>query len=188
MIQQACVESYGRLKNLKLVGEELGVRWQAVYSHLRAAGVPVTGDKARYGCAKDRFASHAERLFSQDVPLATDSNQQQFQAAIDFYVNGHSVDVKASKLHPSRQESNGKTTSERWMFCINKQKDEADFFVLYAFGHGDALDVLHVFLIPREIATASTTISIPTSLRSKWADYRVDRGELASFFQYLQPN
>lgn len=33
-----CIESYRRLKNLKLVGAEVGVPWQTVYVMLRAAG------------------------------------------------------------------------------------------------------------------------------------------------------
>lgn len=184
MTHQACAEAYGRLKNLKLVGEELGLKWQFVYAKLRQAGVPVTGDKARYGSVKDRLASKAELLFADDVPTAINSNDEQYQAAIDFMVRGHSVDVKASKLHAARKEASGKTTASRWMFCINKQKDRADFFVLYAFDHeGDG--VTHVFLIPREIATTSTTIAISSSLKSKWSDYLVDRDDLAEFFAAL---
>ena len=37
MIEQACIASYGRLKNLKLAGAELGIPWQSVYVHLRRA-------------------------------------------------------------------------------------------------------------------------------------------------------
>lgn len=42
------IESYSRLKKLKLVGDETGIPWQTVYVRLRANNVPVTGDKARY--------------------------------------------------------------------------------------------------------------------------------------------
>ena len=66
----------------------------------------------------------------------------------------------------------------------NSQKDEADFFVMYAFGL-DAESVAHVFLIPAEIATTKSTIVVPESLSSKWADYRVDRRDLADFFCML---
>lgn len=104
-------EAYARHKNLKLAAEEIGIKWQQLYSRLRKMGVPVTGDKARYGCAKDRLAAKAERLFSEDVPNAIDSNAQQYQAAIDFYVDGHSVDVKASRLHSARYETSGKKTA-----------------------------------------------------------------------------
>ena len=177
-------EAYARHKNLKLAANELGVQWQQLYVRLRKMGVPVTGDKARYGCAKDRFASKAERLFAEDVPTAKDSNAQQYQSRIDFSVGGFTVDIKASKLHPARQERSGKTTSPRWMFSINKQKDKADFFVMYAFDP-DAERVEHVFLIPAEIATTKSTIVVAESLSSKWADYRVERCALADFFLTL---
>lgn len=179
MIEQACIVSYRKLKNLKLVGDELGIPWQTVYVHLRKAGVPVTGDKARYGCAKDRLASFAERLFSEDVPEAIDANALQFQAAIDFTVNQWSVDVKAACLLGFKNEA------RRWAFCINKQKDCADFFVLYAFDNIDAKNVNHVLLMPNEIATAKSTISVPETMNSKWADYEVQRCDLAAFFASL---
>ena len=179
MIEQACVEAYGKLKNLKLVGGELGIPWQTVYVHLRRAGVPVTGDKARYGCAKDRLASFAERLFSEDVPEAIDANATQFQAAIDFTVNGWSVDVKAACL------LGFKSDAPRWGFSINKQKDKADFFVLYALDSAESRNVEHVFLMPNEIATAKTTISIPKTMNSKWADYEVCQSDLLVFFDGL---
>lgn len=177
-------EAYARHKNLKLAANELGVQWQQLYVRLRKMGVPVTGDKARYGCAKDRLASKAERLFAEDVPAAKDANAQQYQAMIDFSVGEFTVDIKASRLHPARPERSGKTTAPRWMFCINKQKDRADFFVMYAFDP-DAERVEHVFLIPAEIATTKSTIVVPKSLSSKWADYRVERAEIASFFDGL---
>ena len=177
-------EAYARHKNLKLAAGELGIKWQQLYVRLRKLGVPVTGDKARYGCAKDRLASKAERLFAEDVPKAIDSNQEQFQARIDFTVGSESVDVKASRLHPERKETSGKTTAPRWLFSINKQKDIADFFALYAFDAA-GVKVKHVFLIPTEIATTKTTIVVPQSLASKWFDYRVERTDLADFFDSL---
>lgn len=179
MIEQACISSYGKLKNLKLVGDELGIAWQTVYVHLRKAGVPVTGDKARYGCAKDRLAAFTERLFAEDVPHAKDSNATQFQASIDFDVGGWSVDVKAATLLAWQKDS------ARWGFSINKQKDKADFFVLYALDSAESRNVVHVFLMPNEIATARTTISIPASMKSKWADYEIKRDDLAGFFALL---
>lgn len=180
------VEAYAKHKNLKLAAAEIGMKWQQLYVALRKKGVPVTGDKARYGCAKDRLAAYAERLFDEDVPMAIDSNAEQFQAAIDFLVGNYSVDVKASVLHAERRETSGKTTAPRWMFCINKQKDVADFFVLYAFGPAGDRTVRHVFLIPNEIATTKTTIVIAESMNSKWADYEVSREDLSSFFSSIR--
>ena len=174
---EKCVEAYSRLKNLKLVGDELGIRWQTVYVHLRKSGVKVTGDKARYGSVTDRLATRAERLFASAVPFAVDSNNEKFQAAIDFTVLGWDVDVKASRCISHKGDA------PRWAFCINKQKDKADFFALYALDLD--LNVKYVFLIPNEIATTSASISIPASLKSKWADYMVEESDLAPFFEQL---
>lgn len=174
-MQDQCIESYARLKSLKLVGDELGIKWQSVYVHLKKAGVKVTGDKARYGNAKDRLASAAERRFSVSVPIANDLNQEKYQSSIDFEVQGWMVDVKASRLRANNGEA------PRWSFCINKQKDAADFFVFYSYeSEGDS--VRHVFLMPREIAVNSSLVSIPESLKSKWADYMVEEEGLYEFF------
>lgn len=179
MIQQKCIESYARLKNLKLVGEEVGIRWQSVYVHLTKAGVKVTGDKARYGSVTDRLASAAERRFSASVPFAKDCNQEQYQAAIDFDVLGWNIDVKASRLRSHKSDA------PRWSFCVNKQKDAADFFVFYSYEAGNDENVRHVFLMPREIVVAQSLVSIPETLKSKWADYMIVESELCQFFEQL---
>ena len=98
-MQQAIVESYSRLKNLKLVGKEVGMPFQSVYLVLRKAGVSVTGDKSRYGSETDRLAAGAEREFMSLVPDAKNMNEVQFQSKIDFDVHGVTVDVKSSRLH-----------------------------------------------------------------------------------------
>lgn len=36
---------YDKYKNLKLAAEELGIKWQLLYTYLRSANHPVTGDK-----------------------------------------------------------------------------------------------------------------------------------------------
>jgi len=173
-IVDKCVESYSRLKHLKLVGEEVGIPWQTVYAHLRTAGVPVCGDKARYGSITDKFAAKAERMFHQLVPYAIDNNKTEFQSTIDFTVNGIEVDIKAAKK-----------TLTKWGYCINKQRDNADVFVLYAFDEfGD--NVEHIFMIPSEIATQKTTISIPVSLKSKWSDYAISEDGIKEFFDMLK--
>lgn len=174
---EQCVEAYSRLKNLKLVGKELGMAWQSVYVHLRKAGVKVTGDKARYGSVTDRLSARAEQIFAQTVPFAVDANSDKFQAAIDFNVLGWDVDVKAARC----LSHNG--DAPRWAFYINKQKDKADFFVLYAFDL--AINVKHIFLVPNEVATTAKSISIPASLKSKWADFMVNNEELRQFFEQL---
>lgn len=176
-IKDLCIESYSRLKHLKLVGEEVGIPWQTVYVHLKKAGVKVTGDKARYGSATDRFAVKAEQEFKRLIPFAIDNNEAEFQSTIDFCVNGQSVDVKASRL-----KSDGRLY--RWSFCINKQRDIADFFVLYAYDNGGE-NIINVFMIPGEIARAKTTISITSTLKSKWADYIISQPDMLEFFKEI---
>lgn len=177
-------ESYSRLKNLKLVEQETGVKWQTVYWHLKREGVEVCGDKARYGSASDRVGLIGEQRFQRFVPFAEDNNSGKWQATVDFSIGSATVDAKTARLTPGGRQPGGKSFSAKWSFCVSKQKDVADFFVLYALPEeGDEPE--HVFLMPREIATAKATISIPRSLKSKWADYKVSETDLADFFQMV---
>lgn len=174
-------ESYSRLKNLKLVEQETGVKWQTVYWHLKKEGVQVVGDKARYGSATHRLGVLGEQLFQRLVPNAVDNKHLKWQGSADFSVNGSSVDVKAARLCPAGKTPAGKSCSARWSYCNITQRDIADFFVLIALpDQGD--DVEHIFLLPRELAASNTTISIPLTLKSKWADYLVSSEELSQFF------
>lgn len=167
--QAACIESYARLKNLKLVGIELGIPWQTVYVHLRAAGVPVTGDKSRYGSDTDRLAANAERIFATLVPNAADQNDVQFQAKVDFIVGSYKVDVKASRLR------NG-----RWAFSLKKQERLADFFVCFAFNDDGTYRTV---VIPGELCRFIQTISLSSMTGTKWWDYEIPPTELRVFFE-----
>lgn len=174
-------ESYSRLKNLKLVEVETGIKWQTVYWHLKKEGVQVVGDKARYGSATHRLGVLGEQLFQRLVPNAVDNKHLKWQDSADFSVNGSSVDVKTARLCPAGKTPAGKSCSARWSYCNITQRDIADFFVLIALpDQGD--DVEHIFLLPRELAASNTTISIPLTLKSKWADYLVSSEELSQFF------
>lgn len=177
-ITQRCIEAYTRHKHLKLAAKDVGIPWQTVYVHLRQAGVPVVGDKSRYGSETDRLAARAERLFLDLVPFAMDLNRKKFQAKLDFLVRGYGVDVKASRL----KSSTGGGKADRWSFNLKKQKLLADFFVCFAFEDNEAQ---HVFLVPGEIARHYTTMSVAKSTRGKWWDYEIRPAELAPFFQSL---
>lgn len=167
--RQACVEAYSRHRNLKLAGEELGIPWQTVYVHLRAAGVAVTGDKTRYGSDTDRLAAKAESLFSELVPEAEDQNTKQFQAKVDFLVGQYKVDVKASRLRHGR-----------WAFSLKKQERIADFFVCFAFNDDDTYALL---VIPGEVCRHMQTISLSQTTSTKWWDYRMEPSHLREFFR-----
>jgi hypothetical protein len=177
--QESCIESYRQLKNLKLVGAELGIPWQTVYVHLRAAGEPVTGDKARYGSDKDRLAARGERLFLRLVPYARDRNDQKYQDKIDFTVRGHGVDVKTGTPRPSNKHSK----LRRWAFGIKKQEAIADFFVCVCMDTEGA-ELRQILLIPGEIARKYMTISLSES-GGKWSDYAIKPEDLEPFFASL---
>lgn len=179
-IQQRCVEAYRKHKHLKLAANDVGIPWQTVYVHLRNAGEPVTGDKSRYGSDKDKLAARSERVFMSFVPNARDCNESEFQSKVDFYVNGFTVDVKASTL----KRSSGKAKTRRWAFSVKKQEAVADFFI--CFGFDDDMVVRRTLLIPGEVARYMTTINLPES-GGKWSDYQVDPKTLARFFDDLRP-
>lgn len=170
-IQQECVTTYRRLRNLKLVAVEVGIPWQKVYVYLRAAGEPVTGDKSRYGSDTDRLAAKAENEFKRLVPNCTNLNDQKFQAKIDFSVGPLSVDVKASRRH-----------NDRWAFSLKKQELLADFFVCFAFDDDGSYRVV---VIPNELCRHYQTLSLSANSKTKWWDYEVDPASLASFFDSI---
>lgn len=180
---KACVDSYERHKNLKVVGSELGIPWQTVYLYLKEFGVNVTGDKKRYGSAIDKLAREYEEKFKSMVPEAIDNNDSEFQSTVDFSVGSISVDVKVSRLQSSGRTPKGKSFSSRWAYCISKQKDLADVFILFALGVGD--DIEHIFAIPNDIAINHSTISIPYSMKSKWAEFKMQKDDVRGFLVEL---
>lgn len=179
-IQQQCVTAYRRHKHLKLAAKDVGIPWQTVYVHLRRAGEPVTGDKARYGSDKDRLAAKIERHFKQLVPFAEDMNRKGFQAKYDFRVNGHLVDVKSAR--PVKSSKN--TDKKRWAWSSKKQESGADFFVCFACDEdGEPVKCL---LIPGEVARTYVSISLSCN-GGKWGGYEVDESALAEFFMSMPP-
>lgn len=167
--QSRCVESYARLKNLKLVGAELGMAWQTVYVHLRRAGVAVVGDKARYGSDTDRLAAKAEAIFQELVPEAEDQNQKHFQSKVDFIVYGHMVDVKAARL-----------ARGSWAFSLAKQENAADFFVAFGFDNKGG-DLLRSFIFPGDCVRFYQTVRVADG--NKWDGYQVPTYEIAKFMR-----
>ncbi|MFA7290939.1 MAG: hypothetical protein WC023_01700 [Rhodocyclaceae bacterium] len=178
MSDQKIIESYSRLKNLKLVGEETGIAWQKVYLRLRANNIPVTGDKGRYGSNKDRFAAKAEAEFQKLVPSASNSNKVKFQAATDFTVGSLTVDVKASTLHRQIKER----PARRWAFSVKKQEFIADFVVLFAFLDDGSYRLI---LVPGEMIRTYQSLSIGERWTGKWADYEIAKDDLLAFFTDL---
>lgn len=176
---KSCVTSYEKHKNLKKVGDELNIPWQTVYVYLKEAGVNVTGDKKRYGSATDKLARDYEDKFKLIIPEAVDNNESQFQSTVDFFIGSISVDVKVSRLQKSGFTPRGKSFASRWAYCISKQKDIADIFVLFALDQNDEIE--HIFAIPNDVAVNHSTISIPLSMRSKWAEFKIEQDELRDF-------
>lgn len=176
MNESVVIESYGRHKNLKIVGKEVGVSWQNVYSILRRHRVAVTGDKRRYGCEKDRFAVIAEDEFQRLVPEAVNQNAEKYQAKVDFMIHGMRVDVKSSRLNTANVK---RGDAKRWAFCMSKQTGKVDFFVLFGFNEDGSY---RVFLLPFEFAGKQQSISIGVARGSKWHDFEIQPDELAPFF------
>lgn len=168
----ACVESYRRHKNLKLVGDELGIPWQTVYVYLRAADEPVTSDKLRYGSDKDRLAAKSEQHFSDLVPWAEDMNLTKFQAKYDALVHGHKIDIKAARL-----------LRGSWAFSLKKQLRVADFFVAFAYD-SDGETLMHTFIFPGDCIRHYATVRVRES--NRWWDYKVTDSELVAFMGQLR--
>ena len=169
-------QAYQKHKNLKLAAEELGIKWQTLYVQLRKAGIPVTGDKARYGSDRDRLAAMAELEFKNLVPFAEDQNSVQFQSKFDFLVGSEKVDIKASGLNQGCK----KFAAKRWAFSVKKQEFCADFIVCFAMQEHD----YRIFLIPGELVRNYQSISIPESKnsKSKWLQYEISKTDLTEFF------
>jgi len=176
MEHDAVIDAYDRLRNLKLVGAELGIKWQTVYTILRRNNVPVVGDKIRYGSETDRLAATTEQEFKRLVPDAVSQNEFKYQARIDFMVHGMRVDIKSSRLNRGMKNSPGL----RWAFCIKKQEFCADFIVCF----GYLADMNYrVFMLPGEMVQKYQSIAIGQEGRSKWLDFEVQPEELAPFFK-----
>ncbi len=176
---KTCLESYSRLKNLKLVEKETFIPWQTVYWHLKKAGINVMGDKSLYGSSKDKFAHIGEQSFNKLIPYAENQNLVSFQPKIDFIVKGYGVEIKSAKF-----TSSGK--NKRWAFSLKKQNKVADFFILMAFNElGN--EILHYFLIPNELLRKEMqTISVPQNINhTKWKDFLISKEELKEFFDMM---
>lgn len=167
---------YNKHKNLKLAAIELGMKWQTLYVQLRNLGIPVTGDKSRYGSDKDRLAAFAELEFKKLVPFAEDQNRIKFQSKFDFLVGKEKVDIKAS----NEKQGCKNFAAKRWSFSVKKQEFCADFIVCFAITE----NAYKVFLLPGELIRTYQTISISTSpdSKSKWLQYEVTPMELSQFF------
>ena len=174
------LESYSRLRNLKLVEKETSIPWQTVYWHLKKAGVQVIGDKAIYGSSRDKFAHIGEQFFNKLIPYAENQNLISFQPKIDFVVKGHGVEVKSAKF-----TSTG--NNKRWAFSIKKQNKVADFFVLMAFNEAGT-EISYYFLIPNELLRKEMqTISISKNINhTKWKDFLISEKELKEFFDMIE--
>lgn len=176
MKHQEITDAYARLKNLKLVGKELGIPWQTVYVKLREDRVSVVGDKHRYGSDKDRLAATAESEFQSIIPWAHNNNKDSFQPKVDFTVGTIGVDVKSSRLH----KSNARYKSRRWSFSVKKQEMAADFIVCFAYSDDGASRIL---LIPCEIIRKYQTVSIGEKFDGMWSEFEVSRNDLPVFFR-----
>lgn len=176
---QLCIEAYRRIKNLKLVGKELGIPWQTVYVHLKSANEPVMGDKLRYGSDRDKLASIAESVFKEIIPEATDRNKIKYQSSYDFDVLDYAVDVKASMP----RQLNKKYQAKSWAFSFKKQNLLCDFICCFCFSENR--EIRHVLIVPSEFFKDLQTVSVSCDGYSKWLDYSVQKEDVEPFFRSL---
>ena len=173
------VQAYERHRNLKLAAAEVGMPWQTLYLHLKKAGVPVAGDRLRYGTDRDRLGALAEAEFGRLVPSAVACNDRRYQAPIDFDVRGYGVDVKCAM--PRRGLA--RSQAQRWAFSFKRQSLTADFVCCFCMTEARAID--RVLLVPQEFFAGLQSISVACSGASKWLDYAVLPAQLAEFFAAL---
>lgn len=173
------IKAYEKHKNLKLAANELGMKWQTLYVALRKLGVPVTGDKARYGSDRDRLAAQAELEFKRLVPFAQCQNDIKFQSKFDFLVGKEKIDIKAA----TARQGCKRFIAKRWAFSVKKQEFCADFIICFAMMETG----YRLFLIPGECVRNYQTISISTAQASKgkWLQYEISQIDLVEFFEAL---
>ena len=169
--------AYEKHKNLKLAANELGMKWQTLYVQLRKFGIPVTGDKLKYGSDSDRLAARAEIEFGRLVTFAISQNEEKFQAHFDFLVGNEKVDVKSSRLH----QGSKRFPALRWSFSVKRQEFCANFIVCFAMKEIG----YRILLIPGELVRNYMTISVSEKGKSKWLQYEVTPDELSEFFDDL---
>lgn len=173
------VQAYAKHRNLKLAAGELGICWQTLYVRLKRAGVPVTGDKLRYGSDRDRLGAICEAEFQRLVPFAVAENDREFQSRHDFTVHSHKVDVKGSR--PRRL--NKRYTALSWSFSFKKQTMLCDFICCFCLDMDGS--TRRILLVPKEFFAGLQTVSVSCNGASKWLDYEVRPDELAPFFESL---
>ena len=176
---EKCVNAYRKHKHLKKAADELGMKWQKLYTVLVAANEPVTGDKERYGSETDKFARMAEKHFKEIVPYAGDQNESKFQSKFDFQVGHLKVDIKCARASIKHVASKAKS----WAFSVKKQRLIAD--MILCIGYGDDYRPEVYLLIPGEVARNSGTINLPQSRKGKWWDFSIELSEIKPFFDEL---
>ena len=177
MNQEAIV--YQKHMNLKLAAIELGIKWQTLYCRLKSLGVPVAGDKLRYGTDRDKLGAIGEAEFKKLVPTAIDYNLTKFQSKVDFSVNGWLVDVKAGMP----RQLNKRFSATSWSFSFKRQSLICDFICCFCYDENKAVE--HVLLVPSEFFKGLQTVSVSRFGGSKWLDYKINQDDLADFFSCL---
>lgn len=171
--------AYAKHKNLKLAANDIGIKWQTLYARLKNQGVPITGDKLRYGTDRDKLSALAEAEFKRFVPSAISMNEIKWQYKYDFTVNNHKVDVKCSM--PKKLSK--KYQAQSWSFSFKKQTLICDFVCCFCMDHYKTTK--NILLVPSEFFKGLQTVSVACSGNSKWLDYEIQGHELEDFFNSI---
>ena len=174
-------DAYSKHMNLKLAADELGIKWQTLYSRLKSQGVKITGDKLRYGSDRDKLSAKAESLFMQAVPSALCMNAIRWQSKYDFEVNGFKVDVKCARKRCSQKRFPDKKS---WSFSFKKQTLICDFVCCFCLN--DENETAKIILVPSEFFKGLQTVTVSCQGYSKWLDYAIDLNEIEPFFSSLK--
>jgi len=168
--------AYDKYKNLKLAAADIGISWNTLYSRLKKQGVPVIGDKLRYGSDRDKLSAMAESEFKRIVPNAVAMNDIRWQYKYDFTVDGYKVDVKSSMPQKKLKRYENKS----WAFSLKKQTLFCDFLCCFCFDVNR--NISNILVIPKEFFIGLKTITVSCNGNSKWLDYSINEHDLSNFF------
>lgn len=134
----------------------------------RSAGMkPMSENK---DCAQYLGVHLSENAASKLLPNATKMpfNHPKY----DFLCSqGYKIDVKSSTL---RLNQNAKTP--RWSFCI-RDNTEADYFMCIGYDDRSNLNILKIWMIPKEEVTDRKFLIISLSNEKNWKEYELDPTE-----------
>lgn len=171
------LDAYKKHGSIRAVTEETGCPPYTAFIWLKKSGDLKSVDSIRYGTQASRNGGMAELEFKRLVPKAMAANEHLHAncPSFDFDINGWMVDVKFSSIN--------KTGSFRFQTSSRKEL-RPDFYCVFACEKGSINTGYRILLIPEEMVTNSSSVSIrngTTSDDEVWL-YEVAPKNLAAVF------